>query len=333
MRPACANLVVSLSNHVHAPSVPGRRAGGATGTRVPHRQPGSWSPSSRRPLRASSESLAGSLGLTARGLPYGTRAGDFCPGAKTLASGAADRCRGVRHRTLSRKGGRRLRAIAGTSPETVASGPPGSRAIPLSFRAPAAATRTVNGPTHVPSQATVAAGCHTRQAAGISAVHRSCAHGESHHPSSPKPSTHPSSPKPRPCAEAIGDPAARAARASGFPLNAPLGGNDVHPPVNIPKPSTHPSSPKPRPCAEAIGDPAARASRASGFPLCAPRALCAPPARRGNDVSGEVFASPLASSLRHVEDMPPACRRGAMHGASFCRAVRSARGSSAQRHG
>ena len=51
----------------HAPSVPGSGAGGATGPRVPRRQPGSWSPSSGRPLRASLESLAALLGLTARG--------------------------------------------------------------------------------------------------------------------------------------------------------------------------------------------------------------------------------------------------------------------------
>ncbi len=100
------------------------------------------------------------------------------------------------------------------------SGPPGSRAIPLSFRAPPAATRTVNGPTHVPSQTTVRAGCHTRQAAGISPAHRRCTHGESRPPSP----TRPSSPKPRPCASfppsgaPSGNPDPSAIRASGFPL-------------------------------------------------------------------------------------------------------------------
>ena len=78
------------------------------------------------------------------------------------------------------------------------------------------------------------------QGAGISAVHRSCAHGESHHPSAPKPSHHPSSPKPRPCAEAIGDPGARAPRASGFPLTrAALAGMTRH---VVDHPTRHPRS-------------------------------------------------------------------------------------------
>ena len=46
----------------HAPSVPGNGPEVRRVTRVPHRQPGSWSPSSRRPLRASSESPRGLSG-------------------------------------------------------------------------------------------------------------------------------------------------------------------------------------------------------------------------------------------------------------------------------
>ena len=111
------------------------------------------------------EPFRGSLGLTPPGLPYGTRVGDFCPGSRFGTSRIAAPCLEPHQ------------AVAGSTPlltpcrKRVVPGPPGSRAIPLSFRAPPVATRTVNGPTHVPSQTTVSAWCHSPGPPGISPHH------------------------------------------------------------------------------------------------------------------------------------------------------------------
>ena len=148
MRPACANPVVSLSNHglqcgpfcsednlysrhpaCHPPRTrrpspaAGRRCDGYAGASSATRGP--VPPGPRRPGQASLRAPCGAPRDLegSRGLPCGTRVGDFCPGAQLWLPALA------RHRTLSRKGGRRLRAIADALPETVATGPPGSRAI------------------------------------------------------------------------------------------------------------------------------------------------------------------------------------------------------------
>ena len=74
--------IAPYSSTAHAPSVPGRRAGGATGTRVPYS-------ATRGPVHQPQETRAGLLGeplralwdLTVPGVAFRhPRCGDFCPG-------------------------------------------------------------------------------------------------------------------------------------------------------------------------------------------------------------------------------------------------------------
>ena len=235
MRPSCTNPVVSLSNHdlVRATnSLDSSKTELAPPTRRPSPAEG---PEVRRvrgclfgnpgPV----PSGPGGFGCASLGTPSGSLrpcsgpvgrlaapASAICvPGCNALASGLAPLPEpSPLHLEPAVRAVAGMHAAACLCRQRIASGPPGSRAIPLSFRAPAVATRTVNGPTHVPSQATVAVASHSPGPPGISPAHQRCPHGESRPPSP----TRPSSPKPRPCAEAIGDPAPTVARASGFPL-------------------------------------------------------------------------------------------------------------------
>ena len=180
----------------HAPSVSGDGAGGATGTRVPHGNPGPVPPG------------PGGLGRASLGTPSGSL---------RPCSGPWAALRHPRRRFLSRGKTLASSACAPSHLEPLGRSPAPRhcwhftgngcvrasriRAIPLSFRAPPVATRTVNGPTHVPSQATVAVVSHSPGPPGISPGPTIRAHGESHDPSSPKP---------RPCASF---PRARSASA------------------------------------------------------------------------------------------------------------------------
>ena len=161
----------------HAPSVPGGRAGGATGTRVPCRQPGSWSPSSRRPLRASSESPRGLSGPHGPGVALRHPRRRFLSRGTTLASGA---CAPSHLEPLGRSpaphhcwhftgnGCHRASWISALQHKDV----PSRR---RSLATLGAGQRPVAGQA-------IGTDCHTRQGAGISTPHRRCTHGESRRP-------------------------------------------------------------------------------------------------------------------------------------------------------
>ena len=184
----------ALGNAGHAPSVPGgeeaRRCDGYAGA---SRQPGAGCPPApgdpggppREPLRGS----PGPCGSP--GLPCGARVAAICVPVRCFGFPLRSSCPERSDHTLShsRRSARSAPLLA-PRPQRSRPGLLDLEPSRLSFRAPAAATMTVNGSIHVPSQATARAGCHTRQAAGISGAARTCAHGESHHPSFPQARAH-----------------------------------------------------------------------------------------------------------------------------------------------
>ncbi len=153
---------------------PAVRAGGATGPRVPHRQPwGRYHPareaSVEPPWDPRSLTLLGSLGCLAA-----PACGDLCPAAM-LWLPAASGCPDIGVHTLSPQGGRctqapllaprRQRSQRASWISSHPGSPSRRRSLPR---------ETADGPIHAPSQAATRAWCHRRKGAGIS-VSRNCA--------------------------------------------------------------------------------------------------------------------------------------------------------------
>ncbi len=149
-----------LPRFAHAPSLPGPETGGATGTRVPYRQP--------RSASALQETLAGRQGNLSPGSRASRPGGCLpAPASAILSPGARLWCPALtRHRTLSREGRspapRHCWRLAGNG--CIRASRISSHS--LSFRAPPVPHWTVNGPIHVPSQTTVTACCHSPEPRG-----------------------------------------------------------------------------------------------------------------------------------------------------------------------